>query len=279
MRVIGGKKDKADIAKNNNERPDSGNSQGRLSIVGIGPGSIDLLTQRAYKALKESRVIAGYKTYIELLGDLAKGKKLISTGMTREIERCRLAIDEALKGRRVCLISSGDPGVYAMAGLVLELLNKDEEEKIKLEIIPGVIAATSAAAVLGAPLMHDFAVISLSDLLTDLKLIEQRVELAAKADFVIVLYNPQSQKRTEPFKRAWTILMRHKLPQTPVGIVRNCQRPGEKIITTVLGDLPLFKGIDMLTTIIIGNSRTYVKGKNMITPRGYLKGSDLNLRN
>lgn len=269
MRVTRRKKDKTNFTQNNPKRLDRSRCQGILSIVGIGPGNIDLLTQRAQKAIKKCRVIVGYKTYVELLGNLANGKELISTGMTQEIERARIAINQAREGKRVCLISSGDPGVYGMAGLVLELLSKEEEDTLKVEIIPGVISATSCAALLGAPLMHDFAAISLSDLLTDLPLIEQRVEAAAKADFVIALYNPKSKKRTEPLSRAWKILMKYKSPKTPVGIVRNCQRAEQEVIITTLKDMLACEKIDMVTTIIVGNSQTFLKGKYMITPRGY----------
>jgi precorrin-3B C17-methyltransferase len=240
-----------------------------LSIVGIGPGNLDLLTQRAYRALKTSEVIAGYKRYVRLLADLTSGKEVISTGMTQEVDRVRAAIDKAREGRRVCLISSGDPGIYGMAGLVLEILGKEEKEGIRIEIIPGVTALSGCASRLGAPLMHDFAVISLSDLLTDLKLIELRVLYAARADFVIAFYNPQSKKRTAPIRRAWQILLRHKPPRTPVGIVRNCERGAEEVIITTLEKMPSYKKIDMVTMIIVGSSRTYVKDGQMITPRGY----------
>ena len=230
---------------------------------------MSLLTFRAKKALTKCQVIAGYKTYIELLGKLVKGKELISTGMTREVERAREAINKAMEGKSVCLISSGDPGVYGMAGLVLELLTREEEESIKVEIIPGVMSSSACASILGAPLMHDFAVISLSDLLTDLKLIEQRVEAAAKADFVIAFYNPKSTKRTEPLRRTWRILMKYKSPQTPVGIVRNCEREEQDARITTLAKMLTDDKIDMVTTIIVGNSQTYVKGRYLITPRGY----------
>ena len=267
MRVISGEKGETDSAKNEIKRRHRSHSQGKLTVVGIGPGSLDLLTLRAKKAIEESSVIAGYKTYIALLGNLSKGKELISTGMTHEVERARQAIDKAKEGCRVCLVSSGDPGVYGMAGLVLELLKEDE--KIEVEIIPGVMASSGSAAILGAPLMHDFAVISLSDLLTDLGLIEQRVEAAAKADFVIALYNPKGKKRAKPLQRAWQILMRCRPLKTPVGIVRNCERAGQEVKITTLETMPSFKNIDMVTTIIVGNSQTFVKDKYMITPRGY----------
>lgn len=211
----------------------------------------------------------GYKTYIELLGDLVAGKEVISSGMTQEAKRARFAIRLAQEGRQVSLVSSGDPGVYGMAGLVLELLGEEEKDKIKIEIIPGIIAATSCASLLGAPLMHDFAVISLSDILTDLKLIKRRIAMAARGDFVIVFYNPQSKNRTRPLKTAWKILMKYKSPNTPVGIVRNAARKNEEVTITTLKDMLAAKKIDMVATIIIGNSHTHTKGQYMVTPRGY----------
>jgi precorrin-3B C17-methyltransferase len=203
------------------------------------------------------------------LADLTKGKEIIASAMTQEVERVKLALAKAREGKKVCLISSGDSGVYGMSGLVLELLNPELEDKVEIEIIPGVMSALGCAAILGAPLMHDFAVISLSDLLTDLKLIEERVSAAAKADFVIALYNPKSKKRIGPFERVWNILMKHRNPKTPVGIVRDCERDGQQAAIIVLKDMLKFKDIDMATTIIVGNSQTYVSGRYMITPRGY----------
>lgn len=185
------------------------------------------------------------------------------------MERAKYAIKKTREGKNVCLISSGDPGIYGMAGVVLELLTKEDENKIKIEIIPGIMAASSCASLLGAPLMNDFAVISLSDLLTDRRLIEERIESACKGDFVIVFYNPKSKKRIKPLERAWQILMRRKSPQTPIGVVRNAQRINEEVIITSLKNMLSLKQIDMGTTIIVGNSKTYVKGKYMITPRGY----------
>lgn len=214
-------------------------------------------------------MIVGYKTYIGLLGDLVDGKEVVSSGMTQEVERADFAIKAAQGGRQVSLVSGGDPGVYGMAGLVLELLSEQEKDKIKIEIIPGIIAATSCASFLGAPLTHDFAVISLSDILTDLKLIKRRIDMAAKGDFVIVFYNPQSKNRTKPLKAAWKILMKYKSPNTPVGIVRNATRKNEEVAITTLKDMLTAKKIDMVTTIIIGNSHTYIKGQYMVTPRGY----------
>lgn len=246
-----------------------GHCKGRLNILGIGPGDIGFLNQRAYQAILECQVIVGYRTYVKLLKDWVADKEIISSGMTQERRRARQAINKSLEGKNVCVISSGDPGIYGMAGVILELLRKEEEKQISIEVIPGITAASSCASLLGAPLMNDFAVISLSDLLTNRKLIEERVALACKGDFVIVFYNPKSTKRVKPLERAWQILMRHKSPQTPVGVVRNAQREKEEVIITSLKDMLSLKQIDMGTTIIVGNSKTYVRGKYMITPRGY----------
>ncbi len=203
------------------------------------------------------------------MGDLVSGKEIISSGMTQEINRAKLAIEKAREGKKVALISSGDPGVYGMAGPVLEILDGRQKDNIKIEIIPAVTAATSCAGLLGAPLMHDFAVISLSDILTDIALIKRRVTLAARGDFVVVFYNPQSKNRTRPLKEAWGILMKHRPKDTPVGIVRNATRNDEDVKITTLKDMLSIKNIDMVTTIIVGNSSTYTKGGYMITPRGY----------
>jgi len=204
-----------------------------------------------------------------LLGNLVNGKEVISSGMTEEIDRAKCAIENARMGEKVSLISSGDPGVYGMAGLVLELLDKRDLNKIDIEIIPGIISANACASLLGAPIMHDFVALSLSDLLTDLELIKRRIELAAKGDFVIVLYNPKSARRVIPFKEACNILLKYKSPHTPAGIVRNAYRDNQEVIITTLKRLISSKKVDMLTTIIVGNSKTYLKGKFMITPRGY----------
>ncbi len=229
------------------------------------------MSPAAYKAIRSSEVIVGYKAYVELLNGLLSGKELISSGMTQEIARARAAIGKALAGSYVCIVSSGDAGIYGMAGVILELLKEDEARKIKIEIVPGITAASSCAGLLGAPLMNDFAVISLSDLLTDLEIIEKRIRSACEGDFVIVLYNPKSRKRTTPFEKAWQILMKNRSPQTPVGIVRNARRSDQEVIMTSLQEMPAIKQIDMGTTIIVGNSKTYAKGNYMITPRGYDK--------
>jgi precorrin-3B C17-methyltransferase len=226
------------------------------------------LSRKAGNAIAGCDVVVGYKTYIKLLGELAEGKDVISSGMTEEVKRAKLAIKKAEEGKKVCLISSGDPGIYGMAGLVLGLLS-DDNRTVRVEIIPAISAVSACASLLGAPLMHDFAVISLSDVLTDTKLIEKRVELAARADFVIVFYNPRSKKRVAPLRSAWKILMKYKSPETPVGIVRNAYRSGEEAAITDLKNMLRSGKIDMFTTIIVGNGKTYVKGKYMITPRGY----------
>lgn len=248
--------------------------QGKLNIIGMGPGDGDSLSPRAYRAIRDCQVIVGYKAYLQLVdhlldSGLVADKEIISTGMTQEIRRAEKAIEKALKGKDVCLISSGDPGIYGMAGVILELLKKDEVERISIEIIPGITAASSCAGLLGAPLMNDFAVISLSDLLTDSKIIEKRIRSACQGDFVIAFYNPKSKKRIEPLQKAWQILMRYRSPETPVGIVRNARRENEEVVITSLKDMLAAKKIDMGTTVIVGNSKTYVKGRYMVTPRGY----------
>lgn len=227
------------------------------------------MTVRALNALEEAGVIVGYHTYIDLIGGLIGSREVVATGMTRELDRCRQAVRLALAGKRVAVVSSGDPGVYGMAGLILEVLHQDApDSNLPVEIIPGVTAATAAAAYLGAPLMHDFAVISLSDRLTPWELIARRLELAAQGDFVTVLYNPRSRGRQEHLGLARDIFLRHRAPETPVGVVRNSGRDGEE---SWISSLDKFTGlpVDMLATVIIGNSRTRVLGGRMVTPRGY----------
>jgi precorrin-3B C17-methyltransferase len=241
------------------------------------------LTPRAYQALKDCRVIVGYKAYLDLLdsdlaGGLLAGKEIISSGMTQELTRAGMAIEKALAGNDVCLISSGDPGIYGMAGVILELLGKKGTAKIPIEIVPGVTAASSCASLLGAPLMNDFAVISLSDLLTDAKVIEKRIRSACQGDFVIVFYNPKSKKRIKPLEKAWQILLKYRSPKTPVGIVRNARRADEEVILIPLKDMLTIEQIDMGATVIVGNSKTFTKGRYMITPRGYEKKQNSNAK-
>lgn len=226
------------------------------------------MTPQAKDALEEADVIVGYDTYIRLIEEIVGGKEIIATGMTREVERCLEAFRRARKGQRVAVVSSGDPGVYGMAGLVLELLTEQDRD-IPVEIIPGVTAATAAAASLGAPLMHDFAVISLSDRLTPWETIVRRLQLAAEGDYVLVIYNPRSRGRPENLSRARDIILKYRGPDTPVGVVRNAGRKGEE---TWISDLGRFTAlpVDMLSTVIIGSSTTKIIDGRMVTPRGYL---------
>jgi len=241
--------------------------KGLLTVVSTGPGKREHMTPAAEKALQDAEVIAGYKTYLELVEDLTAGKTVISNGMRQEAERCRAAIAEARKGFRVCVISGGDAGVYGLAGLVLELLEEEERESVR--VIPGVTSATACASLLGAPLIHDFAVISLSDLLTEKDLIRKRLRLAVEGDFVTVLYNPKSTKRIELFRETAAIFLAQRSPETPVGIVRDAYRDSQDIRIVPLGDLAEQEWVDMRTTVVIGNSKTLASGGRMITPRGY----------
>ncbi len=244
---------------------------GKLLIVGFGPGSVDHMTKRAREAIEESDVIIGYKTYIELVRDLIAGKEIISTGMTEEVSRAQAAVKWAERGKTVAVISSGDAGLYGMAGLVYEVLIEKGWTKaspIEVEVIPGISAIHSCAALLGAPIMHDACTISLSDHLTPWELIEKRIAAAAAADFVIALYNPKSGRRTRQIVEAQRILLRHRAPTTPVGLVKSAYRERQHIVLTDLAHM-LDHEIGMLTTVIIGNSTTFVHDGLMITPRGY----------
>jgi len=243
---------------------------GKITVVGIGPGSLADMTPRARKAVEEASVIAGYTTYIRLIEPLIADKPIIGTGMMQEIDRCRQAIDAASNGANVAVISSGDAGIYGMAGLVLEMLLRLPEEKRPVYggVIAGVSAVQASAAILGAPLMHDFAVISLSNLLTPQETIERRVRLAAEGDFVIALYNPKSRRRTEGIETVRQIVLKYRKPETPVGIVTAASRDGEKKEIATLSDFTE-REINMFSLVVIGNSHTYVKEDWMITPRGY----------
>lgn len=240
-----------------------------IKVVGIGPGGMDEMTPRALKAIQEADTIAGYTTYIKLVKHLLEGKNVIGTGMMQEIDRCKMAVEEAVQGHNVAVISSGDSGVYGMAGLVLEILLKmPRENRPQVQIVAGLSAVNAAASVLGAPLMHDFAVISLSDLLTPWDLIKKRADLAAQGDFVIALYNPKSHKRVQHIEEIREIMLKHKDPKTPVGIVNSASRENESF---VISDLENFtkEEINMFSLVIIGNSKTFAKEGFMITPRGY----------
>ena len=237
--------------------------------MGIGPGSIEDMSGRAQRALEQSDYIVGYDTYLKLIQPLLAGKEIVGTGMMQEIERCRRAVELAGEGKTVAVVSSGDPGIYGMAGLVLELAQQAPEGKQPdVKVIPGISAVSAAAAVLGAPLMHDFAVISLSDLLTPWEVIVKRLEAAAASDFVVALYNPKSMRRTEQIKEARRIMLANRPETTPVGIVTNASREGETAVISNLADF-LQEDIAMFSLVIIGNSRTFVQDGKMITPRGY----------
>lgn len=235
----------------------------KLYVIGIGPGGREHMTLKAIETIKKSDIIVGYTPYIDYLGNLVKGKEIYSTGMKGEIERCKLAIKKVKEGKNTAIISTGDAGLYGMAGPILEL-----KEDIEVEIIPGVTAAFSAASELGSPIMHDFASISLSDLLTPWEVIEKRIEKASEGDFVIAIYNPRSKGRKDHLEKAVEIMLKYKEGDTPVGVVKNSGRGNTEIILTTLVNIS-YEKVDMLSILIIGNSNTYVKDDQMITPRGY----------
>jgi precorrin-3B C17-methyltransferase len=248
-------------------------------VVSLGPGFPEYIIPRAQAALDAAQVVAGYHTYLKLIEPFLTHQEVVASGMKGEVKRCQAAIDRALAGAQVALVSSGDAGIYGMAGLVLEICGArglkvgppegGGEVDFHLEVIPGVPALAAAAALLGAPLMHDFASISLSDLLTPWETIQKRVELAAGGDFVIVLYNPKSKKRDWQLAAVRELLLKVKDPATPVGIVSRARREGQEVVVTTLGEM-LQHPVDMQTVVIIGNSQTFTYGPYMITPRGYL---------
>lgn len=243
----------------------------KIYVVGLGPGELNQATERALKALEDSHTIAGYTVYIDLIRDRFSHKELISTAMKKEIDRCKIAVDEAAKGKTVSMVCSGDAGVYGMAGLVYEVVEeKGLLSEVEVEIVPGITAACSGAAVLGAPLIHDFTVISLSDLLTPWELIEKRLECAAIGDFSICLYNPSSVKRHDYLQKACDILLKHRSPNNVTGYVQNIGRKGECCVVTDLKTLRDAE-VDMFTTVFIGNSSTKNINGKMVTPRGYEK--------
>ena len=237
----------------------------KLYVVGIGPGAPEDMTLRAKNALEGAQVIAGYGVYVDLVRPMFPEKEYLTTAMRRESERCRMAIDAACGGKTVAMISSGDAGVYGMAGLIYELA---QGRDLEIEVVPGVTAALSGGAVLGAPLTHDFAVISLSDLLTPWEKIEKRLECAAMADLAMAIYNPASHRRSDYLHRACEIVMRHASPDTVCGVVRNIGREGEEMHVMTLRELADYPA-DMFTTVFIGNAQTKVVDGRMVTPRGY----------
>ncbi|RDY25788.1 precorrin-3B C(17)-methyltransferase [Romboutsia weinsteinii] len=238
-----------------------------IYVVGIGPGSKEMMTLEAIKAMEDADVIVGYKTYINLITEFIQDKEVVQNGMRQEIDRCKQAVEIAKTGKKVAVISSGDAGIYGMAGLILELTTKEEQE-VSVKVIPGVTTSIGAAAILGAPIMHDFCHISLSDLLTPWEVIEKRLKLAADADFVICLYNPRSKGRSEHLARAFEIMGEFKGGNTPVGIVKDVGREKEeKFVCTF--DTMDFERVDMTTMVVIGNKSTFIHDDLMITPRGY----------
>jgi precorrin-3B C17-methyltransferase len=243
------------------------------------------MSLRAAEVLAECDTVVGYTKYIDLIRDLILDKQIISTGMTREVDRVESAIEISLQGKSCAIVSSGDPGIYAMAGLVFEICREKaiplvskrtdgDTAGLLVEVVPGIPALSSGAALLGAPLMHDFAAISLSDLLTPWETIEKRLQAAAQADFVMVIYNPKSKKRNWQLDKAQQIALEHRPGQTPVGIVTNAMRENESVVITTLADLHKAE-VNMLTTVFIGNSNTFAHDGFMITPRGYADKYDL----
>jgi cobalt-precorrin 5A hydrolase/precorrin-3B C17-methyltransferase len=241
---------------------------GKLSVVGIGPGSPADLTGRARAALQAADVVVGYQAYVDLVRPWLGEKEYRASAIGEEVARAQTAIDLARAGRRVALISSGDAGIFGMAGLALELLADQPAEADRVDVIPGITAAQAAAAILGAPLMSDFATISLSDLMTPWPVIARRLCAIGEADLVVALYNPTSSRRRHRFREAVEILRRYRPPTTPVGIVRNATRPGEHATITDLAHL-LETPVDMLTVVVVGNRATTRIGNRLVTRRGY----------
>ena len=238
----------------------------KLYIIGLGPGDAQFITPQAAQALEGSQVACGYTVYLDLIRPQCQGKEVITTPMTQEIQRCRMALEQAAQGKTTAMVCSGDAGVYGMAGLLLELA--EEYPAMEIQVGPGITAAVSGAAVLGAPLIHDFAIISLSDPLTPWEKIERRLDRAAQADFVLCLYNPRSKRRADHLQKACDIVMRHQSPDTVCGTVRNIGREGQQSQVMTLRELR-DAPVDMFTTVFIGNSATRRRGQYMVTPRGY----------
>lgn len=249
---------------------------GSLSIVGLGPGALDQMTGAARASLERAEVVVGYGPYLELVAPLLAGKERVDGRMTEEIGRARVAVERARAGARVALVGSGDAGVYGLASLALELLREAgwrRGEPPDVEVLPGVTALLSCAARVGAPLGHDFCAISLSDLLTPWPVIARRIEAAAGADFVVVLYNPASTRRRAPLAGAREILLRHRLPATPVAAVTSAYRENERVAVTDLERL-LDAEVGMSTTVIVGSSSTFAFEGLLVTPRGYASKYD-----
>ena len=248
-------------------------NSGKLYVVGVGPGHHDHMTFRAKQVIEESQIIVGYETYVSLVEDLISGKEVYRYPMTQEVDRANQAIDFAEKGGIVSLVSSGDPGIYGMVGLIYEILAEKGWKKgtgIDVECVPGASSLNSCSAVIGSPLMTDFAVVSMSDLLVPWEIIVKRVEAAALGDFVTVVYNPSSKKRIHQLKDARDIFLKHRNPETPVAIVKGAFRDSQSIVLTNLEKMLEYPDMmGMITTIIIGNSSSYNYDDMMINPRGY----------
>ena len=246
---------------------------GKLFIVGVGPGHHDHMTFRAKQVIEESDTIVGYETYVNIVQDLIDGKDVYRYAMTQEVERAHQCIDLAKSGKIVSLVSSGDPGIYGMAGLIYEMLAEsgwDPKNGLPVEVIPGVSALNSCASIIGSPLMTDFAVLSMSDLLVPWEIIVKRVEAAAQGDFVIVIYNPSSKKRIHQLQDTIKILLKYRKPTTPVAIIKGAFRNSQSVVLTDLENIINHSDkLGMITTVIIGNSSTYNYKDLMINPRGY----------
>lgn len=239
---------------------------GVLKVIGFGPGSKEDMSLRAIEALETADLIMGYTTYVKILKEIFPDKEFKSTGMTREVDRCRAALEEA-KDKTVALVSSGDSGIYGMASITYQVASQMGSD-VSIEVIPGITAASSAASLLGAPLTHDTALISLSNCLTPWDIIVKRLEATSSSDMVIALYNPRSKARPDVLAEAIGIISRYRPSTTPVGVARNIGRSDQSSYCTTLGELDC-ESIDMFCTLIIGNSKTFVEGDKMITPRGY----------
>lgn len=253
--------------------------RGKILLIGFGPGADEHLTFRARDAIAEAQVVIGYSTYIKLIEELLDGKEVHRKGMSEELDRVHLAYDMARTGKIVALVSSGDAGVYGMAGPTMEVLAERgwrgaEDEEVDVEVVPGVTAVNAVASLVGAPLTHDFCTISLSDLLTPWPVIERRVKAAAEGDFVVALYNPQSRRRDWQLAATRDLLLAHRRPTTPVAIVKSAYRDRQNVVITDLEHMCDYE-VGMLTTILVGNSNTYVAAGKMITPRGYTNKYDL----
>ena len=252
---------------------------GKIMLVGLGPGSQEHLTARARAAIGEADCVIGYATYIRLIADLLDGKEVIKKAMTEELDRAIEALERARLGKKVAIISSGDAGVYGMAGPTFEVLFQagwTPDSEIEMEIVPGASALNTCAALVGAPLTHDFCAISLSDLLTPWPTIARRLDAVAYADFVVALYNPKSGRRAQQIVEAQRLFLRHRDPQTPVAIVKSAYRPKQRIEFTTLEKMNE-ADIGMLSTVLIGNSNTFIRHGLMVTPRGYANKYEVEL--